>query len=80
VRLILSSKNLNENTGLIHLAGIELAPFAQPDTMPKLLDALSLGNNFFFREWWLNKRQERYVVDSLMRSLSLIDASWMNAR
>jgi hypothetical protein len=30
VRLILSSKNLNENTGLIHLAGIELAPFAQP--------------------------------------------------
>jgi len=55
----LSSKNLNENTGLIHLAGTELAPFAQPDTMPKLLDALSLGNNFFFREWWLNKRQER---------------------
>ena len=59
VRLILSSKNLTENTGLIHLAGTELAPFAQPDTMPKLLDALSLGNNFFFREWWLNKRQER---------------------
>jgi hypothetical protein len=59
VRLILSSKNLNENTGLIHLAGTELAPFAQPDTMPKLLDALSLANNFFFREWWLNKRQER---------------------
>jgi hypothetical protein len=26
VRLILSSKNLNENTGLIHLAGTELAP------------------------------------------------------
>ena len=57
MRLILSSKNLNENTGLIHLAGTELV--AQPDTMPKLLDALSLGNNFFFREWWLNKRQER---------------------
>jgi len=26
VRLILSSKNLNKNTGLFHLAGIELAP------------------------------------------------------
>jgi hypothetical protein len=59
VRLILSSKNVNKNTGLFHLAGIELAPFAQPETMPKLLDALSLGNNFFFREWWLDKRQER---------------------
>jgi hypothetical protein len=30
VRLILSSKNLNKNTGLFHLAGIELAPSAQP--------------------------------------------------
>ena len=59
MRLILSSKNLNKNTGLFHLAGIELAPSAQPETISKLPNVLFLADNFFFREWWLNKRQER---------------------
>ena len=59
VRLFLSSKNLNKNTGLFHLAGIELAPSAQPDMISKLLDVLFLGDNFVFRKRWLDKRQKR---------------------
>jgi hypothetical protein len=39
VRLILSSKNLNKNTGLFHLVGMELATSAQPETISKLLPA-----------------------------------------
>src|SRR6476620_11291349 len=59
MRLILFSKNLNKNTGLFHLARIELAPSAQPETISKLPNVLFLADNFFFREWRLNKRQER---------------------
>ena len=59
VRLFLSSKNLDKNTGLFHLAGIELAPSAQPDMISKLLDVLFLGDNFVFRKRWLDKRQKR---------------------
>jgi hypothetical protein len=59
VRLFLSSKNLNKNTGLFHLTGIELAPSAQPDMISKLLDVLFLGDNFVFRKRWLDKRQKR---------------------
>ena len=53
MRLILFSKNLNKNTGLFHLARIELAPSAQPDTISKLLDFLFLDDNFVFRKRWL---------------------------
>jgi len=40
----LSSKNLNKNTGLFHLAGIELAPSAQAQAISKLLDVLHGGD------------------------------------
>jgi hypothetical protein len=62
VRLFLSSKNLNQNTGLFHLAGIELAPSAQSETLSKSLEVLFLGSNLFFRERWFDKRQERQCV------------------
>jgi hypothetical protein len=59
MRLILSSKNLNQNTGLFHFTGIELTPIAKPKAIPKLLDVLFTADDFFPREWWLDKRQER---------------------
>jgi hypothetical protein len=61
-RLVLSSKNVNKNTGLFHLAGIELAPPAQSETLSKSLEVLFLGSNLFFRERWFDKRQERQCV------------------
>jgi hypothetical protein len=59
VRLILSPKNLNQNAGLFHFTGIKLTPIAKPKTISKLLDVLFTANDFFLREWWLDKRQER---------------------
>ena len=58
-RLILPSQNLNENTGLLHLAGIALAPSAKPETNSKPLDVFFFGGNLFLGDGRFNQPPER---------------------
>src|SRR5436190_24171783 len=64
-RLILPSQNLNENTGLLHLAGIALAPSAKPKTNSKPLDVFFFGSNLFLGDGRLNKPPERQRVKAI---------------
>jgi hypothetical protein len=75
----LSSKNVNKNTGLFHLAGIELAPSAQSETLSKSLEVLFLGSNLFFRERWFDKRQERQCVKAFCVRLQATEPSLAKA-
>jgi hypothetical protein len=64
-RLILPSQNLNENTGLLHLAGIALAPSAKPETSSKPLDVFFFGRNLFLGDGRFNKPPERQRVKAI---------------
>src|SRR6516165_4802958 len=64
-QLILPSENLNENTGLLHLAGISLAPSAKPETNSKSLDVFFFGSNLFLGDRRLNKPPERQRVKGI---------------
>ncbi len=64
-RLILPSQNLNENTGLFHLAGIALAPSAKPETNSKPLDVFFFGSNLFLGDGRFNKPPERQRVKAI---------------
>src|SRR5262245_38733791 len=63
--LILLSYNPNYNTGLLHLAGIALAPSAKPGTKSKPLDVFFVGSNLFLGDGRLDKPPEHQRVKAI---------------
>jgi hypothetical protein len=61
-QLILPTQNLNQNTRLLHFAGIEPAPSAEPETISKAFEILFFCDNLFLGQWWFDKPLERKRV------------------